>query len=109
MIYEIPLDSNYAVFEQTCSLDGRQFVLRFNWNERAERWFLSIADADGNDLAGGIGLCAHYPLLLGLRSPDLPAGEFVVVDSSSEPRDPQRDDLGTRAKLLYLDASEGAR
>lgn len=106
MIFEIPVDAIYPVFEQVVQLDGVSFTFRCNWNKRAERWFLSIYDVDGEPVVLSVGLCPDMELLAGYRMVGRPAGELILLDDGEPQRDPQRDDLGGRARLYYLDAAE---
>ncbi len=90
------------------TLDGVAYEVRLRWNERGERWFFSLFDAEGQSLAPGRALVLDFPLLgrfLRNRS-RLPAGQFVAVDTADSGEEAGLDELGTRVQLLYVPASE---
>lgn len=95
---------------QTTALDGVDFVLTFDWNQRMGRWTLTLADAGGTVLRAGMVLVVNTRLLRGLVTPGRPAGELTVVDTLGRgDADPGFADLGARFQLAYLDAEEMRR
>lgn len=106
MIVEIPLVSTYPVFEQVQQLDGVSYTLKFNFNARDGRWYLSVYDVDAEPIVLSIGLVPDMPLLAGYVMEGVPPGELLLLDSGEPKRDPTRSDLGARARLFYADAAE---
>ncbi|MBK6532609.1 MAG: hypothetical protein IPN17_28235 [Deltaproteobacteria bacterium] len=95
---------------QTSALDGVNFVLTFDWNQRMGRWALSLADSRGVAIRSGMILNVDVPLLRGVVDTRRPRGELVVMDASGVgDLDPGFSDLGSRFLLLYLDAAELGR
>lgn len=90
------------------TLDGVAFEVRLRWNERAERWFFSLYDAEERTLAPSRAVVLDYPLLArfirGRRR--LPAGQFVAVDTADTGVEPGLEELGTRVQLVYVTAAE---
>jgi hypothetical protein len=91
-------------FTHRTVLDGREYLLKFRWNGRAGKWYLSLYDQDESPIYEGIKLVVNFPLL-GARVVDerRPPGELMALDPSSD-RDPGLYDLGTRVILQYIDA-----
>jgi hypothetical protein len=86
-------------------LDGADYVLRFQWNQRESIWTLDLYDTDTVAIATGLVLVPSWPLLSLVTDPRRPPGELVVwqPDKSLEP--PTLTSLGSTSKLLYYEAS----
>jgi hypothetical protein len=94
---------------QRTSLAGRDYVFTFEWNTRAGRWSVSIADQDGAVIAEGLTLAAGARLLRGVVGDRRPPGELVVLDTTGlYDLDPGFGDLGSRFQLAYLDPADAA-
>lgn len=94
-------------FDQRTVLDGRPYILRFQWNERAACWYLTIAQDDGTPLLRGLAVRNNVPLLRPYRHDTrLPGGDIVAQTEVEPGRDAQREELGARVVLLYIDAAE---
>lgn len=99
-----------ACWTQRTALDGSDFVLSFDWNQRTGLWLFSVADQDGVPIVSGRALTTGTLLLKGVRDSRRPKGEFVVEDTTQRnDADPAFDDLGGRFLLVYVDASELGR
>ncbi|TAK31002.1 MAG: hypothetical protein EPO40_06310 [Myxococcaceae bacterium] len=111
MIFTVPCTPDGASrWTQTSALDGVNFVLTFDWNQRMGRWMLSLADSRGGAIRSGMILNVDVPLLRGVVDSRRPRGELVVMDASGAgDLDPGFSDLGSRFLLLYLDAAELGR
>jgi hypothetical protein len=89
----------------TTTLDGKSYRIFLHYCGRENRWYGSIQDADGVELAGLEKLVAdvspwyRYRTLAGM-----PPGRFLLWDSSGEGIDPGLADLGGRCLLLYNEA-----
>lgn len=102
-------------FRQRVTLDGAEYLLTFEWNQRSEKWGLSIASADEEKILTGVKLVADYPLLTLARwNAQCPAGELYAIDSSGQGLDPHLLDLASddgstpRVQIVYLTAEERA-
>ena len=102
----IPIRSGvpHQLFE--VELDGSTYTLEVRWNERASGYFLNISEAEGTRLLSGIRLVIDWPLLLRWRDERLPAGQFLLVDTSGKKQEPGLAELGARVQLLYVTAAE---
>lgn len=106
MIWVIPIVADTTEFTQSVELDGSTYLLRFSYSERSSSWYLSVYfQQDGTTLvpiSEGITVVVNFPLLAGVTHADRPAGEFMVRAAA----DPNYEQLGTFAELLYCDADE---
>lgn len=105
-VHTIPVRAGVPHFREEVELDGVTYGLEFRWNERANGWFMSLSDAEGDVLLSGIRLVIDWPLLARFKGERLPRGHLVVVDTSGAGLDPGLHDFGTQRQLLYFDASE---
>lgn len=105
----IEIDTDFAGeshVEQRATLDGRDYVLRFDWNQRDGHWFLGIYDPNGAPIITGIKLVSNCRLL-GARTETLrPPGELLVLDLQTPVVDPGFVDLGARHALVYVAEAE---
>jgi hypothetical protein len=111
MILIIPTASEVPLYTQRTTLDGVEYVLRFDWNARTETWFLQLFDANYTALTGMIRVVIGLDLLrLHLTTEGVPPGQLIAADPGALFGDgqerPAYDDFGSRVRLLYIDASE---
>jgi hypothetical protein len=105
----IPTQGGVPYYTITIKLDGREFGLRFAWNQREERWYMDIRDDTGEALAVGVKVIANWPLLRGSQfDTRLPPGVFMAFDLTQDGSPPGFYDLepGRRVELSYLPVSE---
>ena len=103
--HKIPTQQGLPFYTQRVTLDGRDYNLRFAWNQRLERWYLDIRDGADVSLLVGLKLVTNWPLLLAYHHDErLPAGELVVMTSLPDNSPPGYMDLGVglRCELTYL-------
>jgi hypothetical protein len=90
-------------------LGGRRFQLYFSWNTRLEGWSMTIMDADGKVLIGGLRLVPGCLMLKKYKASvsGLPPGDLMLVDREDRPDTAVagRNNMGTRFLLVYI--SEG--
>ena len=91
---------------QRTTLAGVDYVVGFQWSQRAGKWYLSLADADGNAIASSRLITTGWRLLRGVTDSRRPPGDLVCVDTLGQGWDPGFSDLGGRFVLLYLDPSD---
>lgn len=101
---EIPLVNNEPRFKIRTVLDDIELVLLFDWNTRAERWQLSIFDANETVLVQGICLNVDTELLSRFVVDGLPNGKLALYDTSETNTEAGINDLGDRCKLIYQSA-----
>lgn len=108
MPQRVPLRTSVPAFRQRTSLDGVTFEFDFAWNERESAWYMTVADADGVALRGGVRMVIRWPLLLSVADARRPGGELYLIDVDGTGREAALDDLGVRAVLMYVTAAEAA-
>jgi len=98
---------------QRTQIDGRDYILTFWWSQRAGRWSLDVADAEGGAIVSGRVLVPAFSALRGVRDPRRAAGEIGLVDMQSgggtgltAVDDPTFSSLGTRHVLVYVDGED---
>jgi hypothetical protein len=105
-ILELPVKNAMPDFQFTSDFEGVSYTLRFTWNERAGVWSMSIGDAQGNVIVGGIAIVVNWLLLDRFKDSRLPAGKLFTWDSSGQGREiTDRNDLGDRVLVMYQEAS----
>jgi hypothetical protein len=97
----VPLTDDVDHWEQLTVLDDREFRISFEWSEREEKWYLSIADQDGDILAAGLPLVEAVDILRRETDPRLPQGVLSLIDNTGAREEADRDQLGTRWVLTY--------
>ena len=107
-LYTIPCTPNGAsAWTQRTALDGRDYVLSFDWNGRMGRWMFSLADASGAAIRSGMILHVNTRLLRGVVDTRRPPGELAVLDARGRnDAEPGFADLGARFQIVYLTAAE---
>lgn len=98
-VYEVPLSANPQAF--AISLAGVTYGLTVRWNAAAASWTLSIADANGNPILGGLPLVTGADLLgqygyLGI------GGSLVVQTDHDTDALPTIDNLGAESHLYFV-------
>ncbi len=105
----IPTSPGVPYFRQKTNLEGRDFVLDFSYNQRIERWYLSIFDEEETPILRGLKLVANWPLLRHYRYDiRLPPGELMALTQDGSTAPPTLNELGPgkRAELVYIEAAD---
>lgn len=101
-LLEVPTATQWDSYEQRTILDGVEYALRFQWNERSNAWFFSLFYTDGRALIRNKKLTTNTDLLYALVDPLRPPGSLQLLCVEPENyNEPQRDDLGTKFVLCY--------
>lgn len=96
-----------ALWTQTATLAGRDYLLTFRWAQRTGRWSLDVADQDAAPIVSGQVLAPGFGVLRGSTDTRRPPGDLVLLDTQAPPiTDPSFTSLGARHVLLYLDGDE---
>ena len=103
----IPVFADEPLFEERVRLEDRDYILRFDWNNREEAFYLGIKDQDEESLVAGIKIVANWDLLAALKSDDrLPQGVLIALDLVSGGVGPTLADFGSRVNLYYYESTE---
>ena len=84
-------------------LDGTQYLIRFTWNDTAERWSFGLYTTQKKPLIQGQRMVPRFPLNLQIAGESFPNGVFgVYTDLESAGR---HDFVNGRAVFAYISAS----
>lgn len=101
MLIEIPIVVNGPWFEFSIDIDETTYVFEFQYNDRINRWFLTIKDVNNTVLYAGIKLLIDTPLIQNVVVDGLfPYWLFMMNDSKSS-TEPNFESLGVDSKLYY--------
>jgi len=100
--------SKIPAFQKQYTLDGSAYIIRLTYNKRDDSWYMSIFTPELVTILSPIRLVSKIFLLRGKRAlPNIPAGDFKVVQKSSDnAADITFDNFGTEFRLYYYDADE---
>lgn len=100
---ELPTYPDEPLYVVEVTLDGVTFRLRFDYNQKADRWYFSIFDAGGVALRRGLKVLPYLDLLRLCRHVvGLPAAEIVALDAAGlAAAAPGLHELGRRVGLWY--------
>lgn len=104
----LPLDTSFPTLRVT--LDGAEYVLSLAWFQRESKWYLSLADTNGDPIISGVKVVADYPLtVLSRHDARNPPGELMAIDTSGQGLDPFVNDMAgdePRVVLMYTPVDE---
>lgn len=66
-------------FTQRVVLGGKEVFFKFQWNGRANRWFLGIFDASENPILQSVKLLPGFPLTYRVRDSRFPVGDLFLL------------------------------
>lgn len=92
-------------YEQITDLDGTDYLLRFRYVQRSERWTLSIYLPDETPVAlGMVIVCNHDLLKRFVIRPGLPRGALIALPKGQDTSPPTLLELGEgkRVELTYV-------
>lgn len=99
-LFEIPLlKSKY--YEFSVPLDGILYNFEFCWNERAERFFISLFDSEKNLIISSVPAILKIPLFYGIKEKKLPKGRLIFIDTTNSLKKYIIEDFGSKIKLFY--------
>lgn len=87
-------------------LDEKTYELELLWVERSAAWYLSIADSDGVPLLSTRKLVLGAFITWRFKNPELPPGDFHLLDTSGQGLEAGLYDLGQRVLLFYTEGAD---
>lgn len=102
---EIPFNGQGAFQDFTITLEGRAYLLSFNWNTRGNFFSMSISKEDSTPIAEGIAMRLGTALFAKYQLVDLPPGDFFLWDTTGNIVEPSRLDYGQSVKLMYVEST----
>jgi hypothetical protein len=90
-------------------LDGKRYILGFNWNAREGDWYVDLADDQGTPICMGIKLTPNiltWHQYKGVGG--LPAGDLILFDTQGNLQTASVGfaDLGARFMLAYIENAD---
>lgn len=104
----IPTSRVLPDYSQTTGLEGRDYLLSFQWNARTGRWAMDIATESGAIIREGIVLVAGVSLLRKVADERAPAGILAIRSVDGAPPGLLDFHPGGRCTLVYWTAAEVA-
>lgn len=83
---------------QETQLEGKTYVLTYDYSGREDKWYLSMADVNGNTLISAVKLVPNLNLLRTLTADEQPGGKLYLTTVDS--LDPTLDTID-EAILFY--------
>lgn len=81
MIYISVPDMNDSI--STISIDGKEYGLRFTYNEKFDFWSFAVYDEDSNLIVGMVKIVPNFPLLHFCSESNLPDGVFGCISQET--------------------------
>lgn len=106
MVVEIPITSAVANYDFKTTLEGLVYSFRMQWNQRFNRWVMSLSDGNDQPLIQGVPVLSGPIVLEQYVTEGLPPGAILFLDTSGENIDPGRDDLGDRVRMFYITSDD---
>jgi len=102
-ILSIPVTSD-PFNQTTVNLEGSDYLLSFQWNQRESSWYMSISLPDETLLAS-VKIVTNWALLRRFVDPRLPPGEMFAISTTNDLTNPGLNDFGPglRVDLTYWD------
>ncbi len=103
----VPVFPGEPLYRERVRLEDRDYVFRFDWSNREQRFYMSIKDQDEELLLLGIKIVANWGLLAQHHfNLALPPGELIAIDAETGGEPPTFNDFGTRVRLFYFASDE---
>lgn len=108
--FPFPRGEENAHCVQRTTLDGRDYIVRADYNQRESRWYLSLHDQTDDPILSGKAVVVGWDLLRLVVDERRPPGRLYALDYSGTGHDPGLDEIGPglRVELVYADADEVA-
>lgn len=99
---EIQIPPDVALFSIQVNLSGVDYTLTFDYSGKEDRFYLSVQDAAGVTLRGGIKVLCNWNILRQWRGEGRPSGALIFSDGkASAVKDPGWGELGRSVRLFY--------
>lgn len=105
IIQLIPTSQDVPDYTLRTRLEGSDYNLRFMWNQREERWYMTISTDAGELLAAGVKIIPNWPLLRYYQwDRRLPQGTLMAMDLTNDGSPPGLSDfaIDKRVTLTYF-------
>ena len=99
----IALNEDYPWYSFSVTLENVTYTFTVAFNTRANRWYLSIGDAVGNQIVAGFPLLIGRDLLAAYRTQAVPPGYLFAFDTSGQGLQPTAASFLTDHQLVYFE------
>jgi hypothetical protein len=103
LVLDTSTDPETTAYEQFVDFEGRTYLLKFDYGQRDDAWYLSIYDQDEDPIVCGKRVSIGVSLLRGEVDSRLPRGILMAVDTTEQHGEAGLEDLGARVKLTYCE------
>ena len=103
MLREIPITVDGPWFEFSVDVDSTTYIFEFLYNDKINRWFLTIKDVNSTVLYAGIKLLIDTPLIQNVVIEGLFPYLLFVQNDDNVLTEPNFETLGVSSKLYYED------
>jgi hypothetical protein len=100
-VEEVPVSLEWDSYRQRTELDGVEYEMLFQWNDRTNSWYFSLFFTDGSALLEGKVVALNSDLLLAMVDPRRPPGALVLIAVEETFQEPTRDQLGMDYVVTY--------
>jgi hypothetical protein len=103
----VPVFAGEPLYNERIRLEDRDYIFRFDWADREQRFYMSISTSEEESIVQGIKVISNWPLLAHHHWDDrLPPGELIAIDQEEDGAPPVLSDFGTRVRLFYYASDE---
>ena len=106
---EIITVKNIASFSQDVVLDGNNYRIEFNYNQRGDHWSMSVYTRENDPIVQGITIVKDYDLFGQYRAYDLPPGQLYAIDITETYERVERQTFLSPFQLVYITEAELAQ
>ena len=105
-IFDMPTRPELPNYTFRTFLDGTPFRFTLIFNSRAQRWYISLFDDEGNAVRTSMPAVTEWLLLSSVVTDNRPLGDLAVIPQGQDDSEPLLGQLGNTALLDYLDQAE---
>lgn len=103
--FDLTQDNETPFFDQTVTLDRKDYKLSFAWNDRGSYWALTVQTSDGETIVAGQTITIGKDLCERSVSANKPPGLLVALNKSPSVELPGINELTSRVGLYYFEAA----
>jgi hypothetical protein len=104
-IKQIPTNFPSPDFRFDIELDGTVYGFRFVYNERTDRYAMSIFTETGDEIVTGVAVVSNWKLLDRFKDTRLPPGRLFTMDVTGGTAEPTKETFGDTVVLCYDEAT----
>ena len=102
--FTLPLYIDEGQYNYDMELSGEVFTFFFYFNNRSEKWVISMYDSNGDPIFQGLNLVLGYDYFNSFSDSRLPNGNLVLISMVDNYEEPTRENLDQNFRLTYYEA-----